>query len=625
MFRSPGTRASPRIPKSQVPEGPIHDFTTIIETTAQEDWQKRTAALATLVSTIPPAGPGGGRDGYEAAPEEAWYNSPPTLRHLALPLAELLRDPRSTVVKRTCESLDLLFSRCRADARYLLKDLMVSILQVHAATVQVIRSYVQATVLMAMAVVPCKMAMPIWLDRLKNDKSRTLREACALYLSAALAEWTEEGYLTREIYLQVGTALIRALGDSSPAVRANSKRGLEILGTQRGDLLDALADDPELTRDPRVRRLLQRIQAGEAVGDDSMSVASRSSRVSAASAPARGFRAGTGSSSLRNAALTANRISQRRGGPGVTHSGSPPSALPRSGIPATIGVSASPSPENPGRKLPPTRSASSSATIQSRGGPGGGGDGAAAAFGIGGSLGPPRRVLTGTAATGIVAASNGAATLQPSSSTTLAFRSSFDSTPNPPALPSAPSALTTDDGENGNLSFDTAETDVSELQPIASTTELRLVAKSRGMNSRRSSLLHDRLLRSSSSNLPSSIGSLDQELQGMSLNGAPIDVANMPADSSEIIANHPGLPEHTKIAHELLEAHKVHVDQVMEVLKVEMDALKDFELILLEEGPRRPTEEEVLEYFESLGLCLEQRTKAATIFQKKMDRISMGR
>ena len=63
----------------------------------------------------------------------------------------------------------------------------------------------------------------------------------------------------------------------------------------------------------------------------------------------------------------------------------------------------------------------------------------------------------------------------------------------------------------------------------------------------------------------------------------------------------------------------------METLKVEMDALKDFELVLLEESPKgRPTEDEVLEYFESVGLCLEQRTKAGSILQKKMDRISQG-
>ena len=100
-----------------------------------------------------------------------------------------------------------------------------------------------------------------------------------------------------------------------------------------------------------------------------------------------------------------------------------------------------------------------------------------------------------------------------------------------------------------------------------------------------------------------------------------LDVSIM---SSSEISNHPHLPMHTKIAYELLEAHKIHVDQIMETLKVEMDALKDFELIMLEKGPIRPTEDEVLEYFESLGLCLEQRKKAGTIMQKKMERISQG-
>jgi hypothetical protein len=62
----------------------------------------------------------------------------------------------------------------------------------------------------------------------------------------------------------------------------------------------------------------------------------------------------------------------------------------------------------------------------------------------------------------------------------------------------------------------------------------------------------------------------------------------------------------------------------METLKVEMDALKEFEPVLLEEGRRRPTEDEILEYFESVGLCLEQRSKAGSNLQKKMNPISKG-
>ena len=56
-----------------------------------------------------------------------------------------------------------------------------------------------------------------------------------------------------------------------------------------------------------------------------------------------------------------------------------------------------------------------------------------------------------------------------------------------------------------------------------------------------------------------------------------------------------------------------------------MDAMKGFEMVLLEEGPQRPTEDEVLEYFESVGLCLEQRNKAGARLQRKMDRISQGK
>jgi hypothetical protein len=73
-----------------------------------------------------------------------------------------------------------------------------------------------------------------------------------------------------------------------------------------------------------------------------------------------------------------------------------------------------------------------------------------------------------------------------------------------------------------------------------------------------------------------------------------------------------------------LEAHKKHVDIIMETLKVEMDALKEFEMVMLNKDPLRPTEDEVLEYFESVGLCVAQRAKAGTILQKKMDKISSG-
>mmetsp|Transcript_58789 Transcript_58789/g.143802 ORF Transcript_58789/g.143802 Transcript_58789/m.143802 type:complete len:585 (+) Transcript_58789:306-2060(+) len=584
MFRSPNARSSPRIPRSQVPEGPIHEFTTIIDTTVPEDWQRRTTAFMNLVAEIPV--------GADYSANDAWYNSPPTLRHISSPLSELLKDPRSTVVRLTCESTSELFSKCQTDARYLLKDIMPAILQVSGQTVQVIRNYVQTMVVDALSVVPCKMTMPLWLDRLKNDNSRTIREACCLYLSAAITEWNEEGYLTKEIYQQVGSALIKALGDKSPEVRKYAKKGLESFYLYQPNILDDMIErDRSLTRDYRAKKILNRIRAGEAVGDDNLSVASRSSRVSTASAPVRtGYRGG---SSTR---LSSARVGGAAAAPNSSRNSRFNLSIPRSGrqsngstagspddIPATIGVgSAIPSPQ--------TTRAEQQSIIRKGSGRGGG-------------LGPPQRIVAPTATS----------TIEPTQSTPVYST--------PPPRNSGQAMGTPVTPRVAEQSFESVESDTSELQPLASTAQLREAVKSLDGNRRRSSILQDRLLHSSSSGgLPTVID--ESEHSHTEGSGNLVDVAHL--QESDIVS-HPNIPEHTKIAHQLLEAHKLHIDQVMEVLKVEMDALKDFEHILIEEGPRRPTEEEVLEFFESLGLCLEQRTKAGMILQKKMDRISKGK
>ena len=82
------------------------------------------------------------------------------------------------------------------------------------------------------------------------------------------------------------------------------------------------------------------------------------------------------------------------------------------------------------------------------------------------------------------------------------------------------------------------------------------------------------------------------------------------------------LPEHYVIAEQLLRVHKTHVDQIMETLKIEMDTLRDFEQTMEQE--QAPSPDEVLDYFESVGLCLDQRTTAGNIMQREMDRISKG-
>jgi hypothetical protein len=277
--------ASPR--KTTLEDGPIKELVQIIESTRPEQWQKRTAALADLVAQIP--------GGHEYSRREAWYNNPPTLRHLHQPIGELLKDPRSTVVKRTCEALTELFAKCQGDAKYLLKDLMPVVLNVHAQTVQVIRNQVQVMVLEAIPVVPCKMAMPLWLDRLKTDKSRTVREACVLYLGMGLKHWTDDqnsdvgaGYLTEENWQQIGTALIKTLRDPSPTVRSHAKTGIETIRDAQPELWDALIRDPDgpAGKDMKLQKWLIKVSEGEEdlhAGKDDLSVASRYSNFSMAS------------------------------------------------------------------------------------------------------------------------------------------------------------------------------------------------------------------------------------------------------------------------------------------------------------------------------------------------------
>jgi len=614
-FRSPGARPSPRVHKQHIPDGPIQDFTAVIESTVSEDWQKRTSALQTLVSSIPSSYGRSENNDKGNTNNEYWYSSPPTLRHLAIPFSELIKDARSTVVKRTCESLEELFTKCKSDARYLFKDLMQTVCSVHATTVQVIRNYVQTLILETIPCVPCKMSMPIWLDRLKNDKSRTVREACSLYLSTSMAEWgatsdddfdnDNNGYLSRGIYLQVGTILVKSLRDPSTTVRQNCKRGLEIISTQQNDVVDELINDKSLTRDLRIKKLLKRLQEGEAVGDDNMSVASRMSRDGASIASAPIVRSGYGGTSGSSYHRSTGRYNNQHLRTPIRHrTPISPGRSPPPRIPTSIGVIAPPLP-------------TSSKAIS--------------------GLGPPRRMLNGI-----------------SSTSTTTKRTALNSTgelfTSTPATHISSSFSTPKQAHNiivgthlDNKSFDSTETD-TPLKPIANAEELRQFARTRtGMGSRRSSLLQDRFLRSASKkvllssqtecgiNNTSSGGEIENNGTNNNDNNSidssiksvtrMMDVVDLKEDE---ISDHPNLPIHMKIAHELLEAHKLHVEDLMQILKVEMEMLKDFELIILEQGPRRPTDEEVLEYFESMGLCLEQRKKAERFLQKKMDRISQG-
>ena len=539
-------------PKSaHIEDAPVIKFCTVIETTKAEQWQERTSALQELVSGVPDEITG---------VDTFWYNSPKYIRHLALPLSELLKDPRSSVVKRTSDSCTLLFLKCGANARYLLKDMMPTVLDVHAQTVQVIRNAVLEMMTESLPHVPCKSVMPLLLERLKSDKSRTVREACAVYLALALESWKEEGYLTEDIRFQVGASLIRALRDASPSVRNEARRGVEHLQELQPHVFHRLIHDSEgpAASDPKLKRMLLRMSNDESV--ETLSVASRGSYAS-----------------NRSRQMFPPRHHQRssRAVPtAVVFEGSPQQK--KSGLGPPLRVSTAPF---------------GSVNIESPKHPINGRQHAHAASPQRYKVGSPARRLPSPAME------------------VKRERVNSDTLKN---------ELTDIKNDLSNLDIKTADTTTTvdtaaeddsprmvfeeDLTFITSVKELK--QQTTGRRSRRSSFLQERF-RMSSSNLASSSNLLDES----SNNGESVPVP----------------PEHMRIAQHLLEAHRTHVDKIMETLRIEMDVLKDFEMLVIDKSrPTRPTEDEVLDYFESVGLCLDQRTTSGKMLQREMDRISKG-
>jgi hypothetical protein len=655
---SPRGGASPH--HKQIPAGPILEFTTSIENSKADQWKKRIEALKELVDGIP--------EGSAYSDVPAWYNTPPLLRHLALPMSELLKDPRSTVVKRTCEYLTELFNRCQVDARYLFKDIMPTILAVHGQTVQVIRQAVQAMIMESIPEVPCKMIMPLWMDRLKVDKSRTVREACAMYLGQALISWTEEGYLTEEIWMQVGTSLIRTLRDPSPDVRANAKAALEKMRNSHPRHWDSLVNDPEgpAAKDVKAQKWLKKLEGGRGTDSDNLSVNSKSSYNSdnrfvkkSLSSPSRllpPLKTLPPSSSEeptedeggytvpKSIAVTKARANperstfqpmKRAGGLG------PPLRRP---FAQAV--------ESPDPKASETRTTMSDddndndshfkkTTLSTD-----------SADGL-----PPARVQSNPDLESNIQKS--LARIQKTLSADSGD-ASFQSNRNPDSS-NLQKAISTDTGDgdlqkaqstdsrdvltlphfpsdlnptfnrpvpeeiSSSHSFDLSEEDGDEAPFVVSIQELKNHASKR--RSRNSILMQERF-RLSSSNLASSFkaGDEEEEIEIDFTKRRSEEENEVPNAEKDFVidVNKPPTqaPEHMGIAIRLLRSHKEHVDTIMETLKVEMDTLRDFDKLLEKSG--RPTEEEVLDYFEALGLCLDQRSQSGIVLQREMDRISRG-
>ena len=694
----------------KIPEGPVREFTAIIEELPVDAWQQRSAALQNLIKGIP--------EGSAYNQSVAWYNSPAILRHLSLPVSELLKDPRSTVVKRTCISLMQLFNRTQSDARYLFRDLMPTILSVHAQTVQVIRQAVQNMIMEAIPEVPCKMVMPLWMERLKVDKSRTVRDACALYLGQALKTWTEEGYLTEEIWLQVGCTLVRSLRDPSPNVRNHAKVALENMRICQPVYWETLINDPDgpATKDIKLQRWLRAQGTGSSdlVAEDLSVISKFSYNSDTRFATAR--RGGTASSSSPRHFYSAAAASSPSYDPYAA-----PRRLDMDDVPTSIAVTTTSGVlgRAGGGLGPPMRRAFQQVPDES-----------ATSANNNMDPTPPPTPPPSTALRPLLeehsASHNSDGDLLPQQASTAAAaaatsaklnNSTASSSPSPSKRPlslkdralervavlrhtRSQEGLDHDDdpskksGQSPTAAA-TSSKNIASVEPAAAATttsstttqegpfltNMRKLKETASRRRSRNSILMQERFRLSSSNVGSSSSNVsladstkeenkestpktappttkqDEKDETAEVSGKrseeenevpntppkPVAVSSssaglpptpptfVPAKTNKAttsttttttITTPAGAPEHMVIAIRLLRSHKVHVDRIMETLKLEMEALRDFDSLLEKAG--RPTEEETLDYFETVGLCLDQRAQAAVHLQHELDLISRG-
>jgi CLASP N terminal len=589
QYQTPGRRrvAHPNSRSPVLAEDAIVDFCQVIDSTPTEDWPKRVQALEDLVALIP--------DGSAYLQSPGWYNTPVVLSHLALPVQELLKDARSTVVRRVCTALTTLFNKCQSDARLLFKEIMYTVLHVQGQTVQVIRSAVRTLISEAIPEVPCKSVMPLWMERLKSDKSPAVRDACALYLGLALQHWSSEaGYLTDDIFLQVGQVLLHTLRDPSPTVRQHAKGALIHMVHHHPERYERLIQDPNgpASKDKKLQQWLRSLGSASAVPPDDLSVASKytyqsESRWATTKAAVHQV-ARISSPRVFEDEVVASRTPVPFSIAVATAKTSPPAAavdpLPRRTTAPFSHVVQSPVPvaTSPRRRVVPP----------------------AAPIGT-----PPRAPV---AATSAAKAPPLPPTPQSQTYTALALQKSND-----------------DDEEEDAALFEYSESNHAEVEEdispfIASMHELKKHASRR--RSRNSLLMVERFRASTSTTIVAKIDEAptgsSSEMENHPIANTSTVVSKTEEDTSASAKSPHRPPEHIVLAIRLLRAHKSHVDQIMETLKLEMDTLRDFDRLL--EEPGRPTEDELLQYYESIDLCLRQRLQANKTLRQEMDRISAG-
>jgi len=596
---------------------PIDSFISDLDAIPTDEWRARTLAFESLVSTLPDApmsNPGSGIT--------PWYRSATALRRLNQPISSLLLDARSTVAKHTCQHLAFLVQRTQSLSphnsdicKYLLKDLLPSILGLHAQTVKTIRVY--AVDMIAVIIPACrfKSGLPVLLERLRKDKSRDVREGCVQYLHLILRHWTKdvyyasssdqsaisscssggesrrkkEDYLTRSICVHIGNGIARSLMDSSQSVRTEARSAFELFRLRYPELWNQIVQkqDGILSKDSRVRkqiltaakkadaqgvRSMEDIPSGNSFEDDfdGVSVVSGGTQNSVNSWNS------VGSFASRNSGIKQN-YNKRSMSTGRNRTGF------RSG-PVRVPVN------NSLKKLPPSGKRDTN------------------------SPPPPLAQCTAT--------NHGTEPSIHFDKENELGSHNNDHIDDIDALIDTPTNVVVTNPVPNLLPFKPNNTTIAANPPLPQNSEL--------LGSRRSSMLLQERLKGAEQ--ARDVGN------GTSCTNGDSSIGN----AGDTVPTN----ENLMVAMQLLQAHKTYIDELMENLRCEMNVVRDFELVVTRAKREReelsstyvgdgasaggisngihPSEDEVLGYFETVYGFLDKGTENGVKLRQAMDKVSLA-
>lgn len=559
---------------NMIDDGPISNFVTSIDSLPADEWRARTLAFESLIESLPRPNEPPVFIGNGITP---WYKSHTAMRRLFKPLSELLLDARSTVAKHTCQHLAFLVRRVNAlnppktdICKYLMKDLLPTVLALHAQTVKVIRGYAAEMMNIIIPLCRFKSGLPVMLERLRKDKSRDVREACVKYLRLVVRHWArdiptsldnndeigtdqaKQEYLTPSICLHIGNGLARALMDPSDTVRMEARNAFEIFRFKYPDIWNQIVQkrDGILSKDKRLKKSI----INAAMKADS-----------------------EGRSDLSNYYPTYDE-GEDYDGKSIHSSGSRGSWHSKESFTSkTTGVHSRRSASRP-RSRQPT-----------------------------GLNGPPKRTTSANGKSGkslppqsrngkISAPQSGysrqiSSTKQGSYGSSVTERSPRTSTEKKTTTNEEPIAT------NGSISPpNIGDEDIKDPVPTLSSEDL--AADMRNNNN---------------------------ITYGTELTQSTSSVSDQSSPNNGV----PRPNENYQVANQLLSAHKTYIDELMESLRTEMNTVREFEALLVQsmkstspDGSFGPSEDEVLKYFETVYGFLEKGTENGTKLREAMETIS---